>query len=234
MFRESILVYFYNNICMTRLSSSFNDVCYWIKANFKDLEFQRDVKFEWDSLFLKSIMNINIEKSTQTCLDKLLEKLRHWQHSLTFELWTKHYIHDKLLNACRDIKTYSYIYYISTSIMTSLIDNLRSSIMIYQIANFFNLLKTFFTNRKYHKFSFKQINSRSPSSTSYEKNKCFVCLKEECWSFNHIREKRMTFKKKFKNRFEQRFDKKSLSILSISKKSTIQIMKNMTIMRLIK
>ena len=88
--------------------------------------------------------------------------------------------------------------------MTSLVDNLRSFIMIYQTVN---LLKIFFMNRKYHKFFFNQTNSRPSSSTLYEKNKCFVCEKKEFWSFEHIREEQLTFKKKFKNRFEQRFDK---------------------------
>ena len=129
-------------------------------------------------------MNVNVEKSTQNCLDKLLEKLRHMQHSLNSELRSKHYIHDKLLNACRDIKICSYVCYMSIFIMTSLIDNLRSFIMIYQTVNFFEI---FFIDRKYYdnrnsnqSVFFMRTNSRSSSSTSYEKNKCFVCLKEEC------------------------------------------------------
>ena len=109
-------------------------------------------------------VNANVEKSTQNSLDKLLKKLRHLQHNLTSELRTEFYIHDKLLSACRDIKTCSYVCYMSTSIMTNLIDNLRSFIMIYQTANSFNFLEIFFTNRKYHKFFLiEQILVRSRS-----------------------------------------------------------------------
>ena len=184
-----------------------------MSKNFKIFEVR---KFFWK--FKKGfvgnvpiVRRTNVEKSTQNCLDELLEKLRHLQHSLNSELRSKHYIHDKLLSACRDIKICSYVCYMSISIMTDLIDNLRSFIMIYQTANFFEI---FFINRKYYdsrnsnrSIFFMRTNSRPLSSTSYEKNKCFVCLKEECWSFNHIREERMTFKKKFKKRFERRFDK---------------------------
>ena len=129
-------------------------------------------------------INANVRKSTQNCLDELLEQLRHLQHNLSSELRTEYYIHDKLLSACRDIKICSYVCYISVSIMTSLMNNLRSFIMIYQTANFFEI---FFIDRKYYdsrnssrSISFMRTNSRSLSSTSYEKNKCFVCMKERC------------------------------------------------------
>ena len=129
-------------------------------------------------------INANVKKSTQNCLDELLEQLRHLQHSLSSELRTEHYIHDKLFSACRDIKICSYACYMSTSIMTNLIDNLRSSIMIYQTTNFFEI---FFIDRKYYDSRnssrsafFMRTNSRSLSSTSYERNKCFVCMKKKC------------------------------------------------------
>ena len=46
MLKESALAYFYNNICMTGTPSSFNEVCYRMKTNFENAEFQRDIKLE--------------------------------------------------------------------------------------------------------------------------------------------------------------------------------------------
>ena len=64
MLKKSILIYFYNNICITEAPLSFNEVCYRMKTDLENVEFQRNIKLKWNSLSLKSIMSANVEKST--------------------------------------------------------------------------------------------------------------------------------------------------------------------------
>jgi hypothetical protein len=94
--------------------------------------------------------------------------------------------------------------------LVDLINDLRSSIVIYQKANSIETFEIFFIDRRYHKnFSSRIINfqARSNQNRRYlTKKKCFVCQKEECWSTKHSKDERETTKQKFKNRFFIRID----------------------------
>jgi hypothetical protein len=87
--------------------------------------------------------------------------------------------------------------------LIELINDLRSSIIIYQKANsIIETFETFFIDKRYHKnFSLRINQNRRYSS----KKKCFVCQKEECWFIKHSKYERETTKQKFKNRLNRFF-----------------------------
>jgi hypothetical protein len=135
------------------------------------------------------IKSENEDKFIEKCLQLLIKNLRHLQHDLDSELRSEKFIHNKLINACQDVFACQYACFKLSDSLIGLINDLRSSIIIYQkvnSANFFETLETFFTDRRYHKnfslrignFSFRINQNRRYSYSS--RKKCFVCQKERC------------------------------------------------------
>jgi hypothetical protein len=184
---------------------------------FEDAEYRRDILFKWNNLILKSMMTSNEDKSTKECLQLLIKNLRHLQHDLNSKLRSKKFIHNKLINACQDVFACQYVCFKLSDSLIDLINDLRSSIIIYQkvnSANFIETFETFFTDRRYHKnfssridnFSLRINQNRRFQNRS--KRKCFVCQKEECWFIKHSKDEREIAKQKFKNRFFNQINKR--------------------------
>ena len=118
-------------------------------------------------------MNKNERKSMKKCLHILLKKLNHLQHELDLEFQSFDFMHNKLINSCRIIFACKYAYYKSIEMMTKLISDLRSSIIIYN-ANFIE--SAFFIDRQYHKSNSNQrqdnryFNLYSDNSSRYSLN----------------------------------------------------------------
>ncbi len=150
------------------------------------------------------MMTLNESKSVEECLQLLIKQLRHLQHDLNSELRSKKFIHNKLINACQNVFACQYVCFKFSDSLIDLINDLRSSIIIYQKANsIIETFETFFIDRRYH----KNFSSRINQNRRYlSKKKCFVCQKEECWSTKHSKDERETTKQKFKNRFFIRID----------------------------
>ncbi len=129
----------------------------------------------------------NERKFTKECLQLLIKHFRHLQHELDSELRSKKFIHNKLINACQDVTACQYACFKSSDSLIDLINDLRSSIVTYQKANF-NVIETFesfFIDRRYHKDFFSRLSSRIDQFRdrrfkSRSKKRCFVCQKEEC------------------------------------------------------
>jgi hypothetical protein len=123
------------------------------------------------------IKSENEDKSIEECLQLLIKNLRHLQHDLNPKLRSEKFIHNKLINACQNVFACQYVCFKLSDSLIDLINDLRSSIVIYQKVNSTNFIETFFTDRRYHKnFSFRINQNRRYLS----KKKCFVCHKEEC------------------------------------------------------
>jgi hypothetical protein len=137
----------------------------------------------------------NEEKSMNECLQLLIKELRHLQHDLESILCIDDFIHNKLINACQKISACQYACFKSSDILTELINDLKSSIIIYQKSHFI-IEFIFFIDRRYHRnFQFRinqnrreyqnreqnreYQNRRNQSHERIEK-KCFLCQKEEC------------------------------------------------------
>ncbi len=148
---------------------------------------------------LKTMMSFNESKSMNKCLQLLIKELRHLQHDLESILCIDDFIHNKLINACQKISACQYACFKSSEILTELINDLKSSIIIYQKAHFiefsFLIEFIFFIDRRYHRTFQSRINQnreyqnreqhreyqnrRNQKQNRIEK-RCFVCQKEEC------------------------------------------------------
>jgi hypothetical protein len=133
------------------------------------------------------MMTSNEDKSIEECLQLLIKNLRYLQHDLNSELRSEKFIHNKLINACQDVFVCQYACFKFSDSLVDLINDLRSSIIIYQkvnSANSFETFETFFIDKRYHKnFSFRINQNRRFQNRRFQnrfKRKCFVCQKEEC------------------------------------------------------
>jgi hypothetical protein len=216
MLKDLTLDYYYSNMSSDTLII-FDEVCFSMRNYFEDVEYKRDILFKWNNLILKSVMTSNEDKSIEECFQLLIKNLRHLQHDLNSKLRSEKFIHNKLINACQDVFACQYVCFKLSNSLVDLINDLRSSIIIYQkvnSANFFETFETFFIDRRYHKnfssridnFSFRVNQNRRFQNRS--KRKCFVCQKEKCWFIKHSRNEREIVKQKFKNRFFNQMNKR--------------------------
>jgi hypothetical protein len=143
----------------------------------------------------------NEEKSMNECLQLLIKELRHLQHELESILRIDDFIHNKLVNACQKISACQYACFKSSDSLTELINDLKSSIVIYQKAHFieFSFLiefTTLFIDRRYHRNFQSRINQNRENrefqnreqrreyqnrrNQNRTRKACFVCQKEKC------------------------------------------------------
>jgi chaperonin GroEL (HSP60 family) len=137
-------------------------------------------------------MTSNESKSIEECLQLLIKQLRHLQHDLNSKLRSEKFIHNKLINACQNVIACQYACFKLSDSLVDLINDLRSSIVIYQKVNSANSLETFeafFIDKRYHKnFSSRMNQNHRFQNRRFQnrrfqnrfKRKCFVCQKEEC------------------------------------------------------
>jgi hypothetical protein len=207
-------------IMSTTVFIIFDEECFSMKNYFEDVEYRRSILTKLNNLTLKSVVTSNEDKSVEECLQLLIKQLRHLQHDLNSKLRSEEFIHNKLINASQNVFVCQHACFKLSDSPIDLINDLRSSIVIYQKTNSSNLIETFetfFIDRRYHKncslrtdnissrinnFQLRIIQNRRYST----KKKCFVCQKEECWSTKHSKDERETPKQKFKNRFFIRID----------------------------
>jgi hypothetical protein len=198
MLKGLALDYYYSNMFTMSINILiiFDEVCFSMRNYFEGAEYRRDILSKWNNLILKSIMSKsgNEGKSLEECLQLLIKDLRHLQHGLDPELRSEKFIHNKLINACQDVFVCQYACFKPSDSLVGLINDLRSSIVIYQKVNSANSIETFeafFTDRRYHKnfssrignFSFRINQDRRFQNRRFQdrfKRKCFVCQKEEC------------------------------------------------------
>jgi hypothetical protein len=133
----------------------------------------------------------NEEKSMNECLQLLIKELRHLQHDLESILCIDDFIHNKLVNACQKISACQYACFKFSDSLAELINDLKSSIIIYQKAHFiefFFLIEfIFLIDRRYHRNVQSRINQNRENreyqnrrNQNRTKKVCFVCHKEDC------------------------------------------------------
>ncbi len=212
MLKGLTLDYYYSNMSSDILII-FDEVCFSLRNYFENAEYKRSILSKWNNLILKSIMikSENENKFIEECLQLLIKNLRHLQHDLKSELRSEKFIHNKFINACQDVIVCQYVCFKLSDSLVDLINDLRSSMIIYQKANsIIETFETFFIDRRYHKnFSLRINQNRRFQDRRFQdrsKRKCFVCQKEECWFTKHSKDEREIAKQKFKNRFFIRID----------------------------
>jgi hypothetical protein len=144
MLKDLTLDYYYSNMSID-VSITFDEVCFSMKNYFEDVEYRRSILFKWHNLILRSMMTSNEDKSIEERLQLLIKQLRHLQHDLNSKLRSEKFIHNKLINACQDVFVYQYVCFKLRDSLIDLINDLKSSIIIYQKVNSTNFIETFET-----------------------------------------------------------------------------------------
>ncbi len=136
----------------------------------------------------------NERKFMNECLQLLIKELRYLQHDLESTFRIDEFIHNKLVNACQKISACQYACFKSSDTLTELINDLKSSIIIYQKAHFIEFsffieFTTHFIDRRYHRnFPLRISQNREYQNRKYQDRRnqnrtekvCFVCQKNEC------------------------------------------------------
>ena len=79
--------------------TTFNNIYNAIYNHFKEPEYKRGVLTKWNAITLKTVMIKSEGKSTEDCLQLLLNDLRHLQHGLNPNLYNNNFLHNKLIVA---------------------------------------------------------------------------------------------------------------------------------------
>ncbi len=82
--RSLALNHYYANIINKYLN--FNGIYNAITNYFEGPEYKRSVLSKWNSTSLRSVINNNVGKSTEECLQILILDLRYLQHGLSHNL----------------------------------------------------------------------------------------------------------------------------------------------------
>ena len=80
--------------------TTFNGIYNAIRNHFKGLEYKRGVLIKWNAITLKIVIIKSEGKSTEDCLQLLLNDLRHLQHGLNANLYNNDFLYNKLIVAC--------------------------------------------------------------------------------------------------------------------------------------
>jgi hypothetical protein len=150
MLKYLILDYYYSNMSFYILII-FDEVRFSIGNFFEDVEYRRDILSKWNNLTLKSVITSNENKSVEELLQLLIKQLRHLQLDLNSKLRAEKFNRNKFINACQDVFVCQYACFKFSDSLVDLINDLRSSIIIYQnvnSANFIETFETFFIDRR--------------------------------------------------------------------------------------
>ena len=104
--------------------TTFNNICNAIYNYFKGPEYKYGVLTKWNAITLKMVMTKSKGKSTEDCLQLLLNNLHHLQHSFNANLCNNDFLYNKLIVAYQDITAYQAAYFNPPTTLTSLMNSL--------------------------------------------------------------------------------------------------------------
>lgn len=152
MLSGAALNHYYANIASNKQPRDFDVMCHTTQNYFEGAEYKRSRLARWDELSLGLVIKENAEKSTGVCLQILISELRNLQMSLSKELRSDSFFHNKLINACRKVPACSFACFKPSETLTGLINDLQSSIKTYEESKQTKQTQ-FFTDRRYCKQS---------------------------------------------------------------------------------
>ena len=94
--------YYRNKVTYT----TFNGIYNAIHNHFKGLEYKRGVLTKWNTITLKIVIIKSKSKSTEDCLQLLLNNLCHLQHGLNANLHNNNFLYNKLIVAYQNVAAY--------------------------------------------------------------------------------------------------------------------------------
>ena len=173
MLKNLALNYYYSNVTVWESALTFVQACVSISSYFEDAEYKRNVMTKWNVIIFRSVMTISKHqsKSMNECLQLLIKKLRHLQHDLNEKFRTDKFIHNKLIIACQNVSACQYACYKPSNDLTDLINDLQSSITIFnkshphQVENYQPEI-AYYIDRRYRINYFKKQSQLRPRSRS--------------------------------------------------------------------
>ena len=236
MLKSFALDYYLVNVNMLK-NVTLNQTCIFINIHFENLDFRQNNLQKWNQITLKSMM-IKLEnqnKFTLNCLKIFINDLRHMQHGFAFNLQNENFMQNHLIITCENVLACRFACYKPNLTLTGQIIDLQIFISTYEKIHLNHQIEiyqaeNYFTDRRFHDRQFaSKSRSRylnlSPdrfsrnnrdSNRSFipydrdreRKKRCFICDKKDCWSTNHIREKRDAAWTRLKERYikRDRFD----------------------------
>ena len=97
MLRSIVFNFYYKN---KAIYTTFNGIYNAIRNYFKGLEYKRGVLTKWNAITLKTVIIKSKGKSTEDCLQLLLNNLHYLQHGLNANLRNNDFLYNKLIVAC--------------------------------------------------------------------------------------------------------------------------------------
>src|SRR5438552_135509 len=118
---------------------NFDQICRAIIAYFKGEEYQRATQTKWDSITLSTIAHKyeGQGKSTEECLQLLLQELTHLHHRLEPACKSDSHFCNKLISACRGVPACELTCFTPSATVSSFIHQLKSSISTYEYTHDF-------------------------------------------------------------------------------------------------
>ena len=130
---HSITLNFYYKNKATYIT--FNSIYNAIYNHFKGLDYKCRVLIKQNTITLKTVIIKSKSKSIEDCLQLLLNNLYYLQYSFNTNLRNNDFFYNKLIVACQDVIIYQAVYFNPPATLTSLINSLQSSIVIYRKIN---------------------------------------------------------------------------------------------------
>jgi hypothetical protein len=217
MLRRAALDHYHTNLRQHTQTAQLDNLTRVTRQYFESKEYQRGVIDRWTDITLESVMDKpkNAGKSTTDCLQLLLTEMRHLKLGLPPEMKADVVFHSKLLHACRDLPACVYACCKPADDISSLINELETSITTYERQQKRGA-NSMFTDRRYHpqKYSypprkqtpFRRNNYQEPPRTTTSRRpfdkytthnrKYFICDRTGCWSTKHSRKERDEFRRR--------------------------------------
>ena len=176
---------------------------------------------QWNNINLKGLFRSNTEKNKKTIFNDIILQLRQIQRDLNYEFQSDTALRNKIIMSYSNIPACSVAILQSTITIVELINNIyvaienNEKVMRAEKSESFDL-ETYFIDRKYYinrlfNLIYNKLisfSSSSPSNNGFQKKKCFVCDKTDCWFIKHTNKKRQKSRNKFVKRFTDFIDKR--------------------------
>lgn len=91
--------YYYSNISTNTVIMNFDQVYKSIKNYFEGAVYKQSVFLKQNKPTFNSVINKSEGKPIEKYLEKLIDEIWYLQHGLDPELYTNHFIYNKLINA---------------------------------------------------------------------------------------------------------------------------------------
>src|SRR5579871_3870258 len=111
---------------------NFDQMCGAMIARFEGEEYQRATQAQWDSITLSSVTSKYEGKSTEECLQLLLQELTHLRHGLEPACRGDNYFRNKLISACRGVPACELACFTPSPTISGFINPDRRSVSTYE------------------------------------------------------------------------------------------------------